>query len=160
VKIQAGLHHVIDRDGRLTLVTREPDLDALQAELEPYALRLDTRWRTFFGPSDLRRRSAVLDRALTEGVTPRWVRIAELLEQAAPRIDRRNGTVARVAVSRQDAEWYAGFCAQLQTEMDDVQDVIALFCGFYALIGIYAKYQCTAASLAYLALLAVQISNC
>lgn len=159
-RIKAGLHDAIDRDGRHTLVTREPDLEALQAELEPYGLRLDNRWRAFFGPSDLRRRSAVLDRALTEGATPRWERVAVLLEQAAPQIDRRNGTIARVAVSRQDAEWYAGFCAQLQTEMEDVKDVIALFCGLYAVVGLYAKYQCTAASLAYLALLAVQIGNC
>lgn len=160
VSIKAGLHHAVDRVGRHALLTREPDLDALQTELEPYGLRLDNRWRTSFGPVDLRRRSAVLDRALTEGVTARWDRIAALLEQAAPQIDRRNGTIARVAVSRQDAEWYAGFCGQLQTEMDDVKDVIALFCGLYALVGIYAKFQCTAASLAYLSLLSVQIYNC
>lgn len=159
-RIKADLHHVIDRDGRHTLLTREPDLDALQTELDPYGLRLDNRWRTFFGASDLRRRSAVLDRTLMEGVTPRWERIAALLEQAAPQIDRRNGTIARVALSRQDAEWYAGFCSQLQTEMDDVKDVVALFCGLYAVISIYAKYQCIAASLAYLSLLSIDIVNC
>jgi hypothetical protein len=160
VRIKAGLRHVIDRDGRHTLLTREPDLQALQTEIEPYRLRLDSRWRTFFGPSDPRRRSAVLDRVLTEGVTPRWERLAALLEQAAPQIDRRNGTIARVALSRQDAEWYAGFCAQLQKELDDVQDVLAVFCGMYAIVGIYAKYQCVAVSLAYFSLMTIQIANC
>jgi hypothetical protein len=159
-RITTGLQHVIDRDGRHVLLTRELDLQALQTELEPYRLRLDNRWQALVGPSDPNRRNAVLDRALTEGVTPRWDRVAALLERAAPQIDRRNGTIVRVASSRQDAEWYAGFCEQLNKELDEVKDVLSVFCGMYAIVGVYAKYQCVAVSLAYFGLLTVQIANC
>jgi hypothetical protein len=148
-----------EREGRYALLSRDHDLENVRREVETFGLSLDPSWRMRFVAVDPRRRARALDRVLAEGVTPTLDRVATLLERAAAQIDRRAGTVARV--SRQtDADWYAGFCEQLQKELDDVQDVMAVFCGMYGLVGIFMKYPCTAVALAYFGLTGVQIFNC
>ena len=156
--MKGAIREAIDRDGRHALITREPDLDGIQAEVERYGVQMPAGWRSQFVPSDMRKRTAALERLLAEGVTPISDRVATLLERVAPAIDRRNGTVVRVAFSRQDAEWHAGFCEQLMKEMGETKDFIALYCGLSAVVGIFMKYPCVAVSLAYLSLLSVDIA--
>jgi hypothetical protein len=81
-------------------------------------------------PHDVRSRNAAVEKLLKEGVTPTWDRLATMLDRAAPAIDRRNGSIVRVALSAQDAEYWAGYCSALWSNFLDTQQMATAVCAF------------------------------
>lgn len=158
-KIKAALNETIRREGRTAVLYREHDPNAARQELARYGFQFPRQGDAARAP-DFRVRAGVLDAVLAAGATPQWVRLADLLERIAPEIDRRNGSIVRVGLMRQDAAYWSGFCAQLDKELADIAEVVALFCGAVLWAGIFMQYQCMAATAAYSTMLAAKIAYC
>ena len=137
-KARSALREAIAQHGREPFLLHEPDQKAMRAELERYGFQLDERARHLVVPHDPSARHAAIDRLLAEGVTPAWDRLATLFERGAPAIDRRNGTIVRVGLSAQDAEYWAAYCSTLWAHYLDAQQMASAVCAFMAISWIAA----------------------
>jgi hypothetical protein len=144
--LRAAAGEAIRAEGRDVFLLREPDAGAMRAELERYGFQLDDRTRHLTLPHDLRRRSAAIDTLLNEGVTPTWDRLAAIFEQAAPAIDRRNGSIVRVGLVRQDADYWVAFCKSLWAHYQEAQLLATAGCVFMAIpfVGVIFSPACAA----------------
>lgn len=145
-RVKGALRDLIDKEGRNAVLFREPDENAMRAELKRHGFNVDERAQRPPRALDLRTRNAALETLLTGGVTATYEQIAGLLERAAPQIDRRNGSVVRVALA-QDAAWWSGFCAELWEQFVEAQEYANLVCTVAAIpyVGVVAIYACIAA---------------
>lgn len=144
--VTAAVAETIRRERRDVLLLRDPDPEAMRAELERYGFEFDPQASQFALPPDLHGRNRAIDTLLTEGVTPTWERIAAILERGAREIDRRAGGIVRVGLVRQDAEYWVGFCASLWDTYTEAQQIALAACAFMAipLVGVIVSPTCVA----------------
>ena len=145
-QLRAAAAEAINKEGRDVFLQREPDAGAMRAELERYGFELDERTRHLTLPYDLRRRHIAIDTLLNEGVTGTWDRLAAILEQAAPAIDRRNGSIVRVGLAGQDAAYWVGFCSSLWSHYQEAQLLATAGCALVAIpyVGVIFSASCAA----------------
>jgi hypothetical protein len=145
-QLRAAAAEAISKEGRDIFLQREPDAGAMRAELERYGFSLDERTRHVTLPHDPRRRNIAVDTLLNEGVTGTWDRLAAFLEQAAPAIDRRNGSIVRVGLVGQDAAYWVGFCSGLWAHYQEAQLLATAGCALVAIpfVGVIFSASCVA----------------
>ncbi len=126
-EVKARTAALVEKEGRYNVLYLEPDRDHLRSELRAYGAQLDEQALNAPITLDYNARLATLDSLLQSGVSARWERLAAIFERVAPDVDRRSGTVVRV--SRQtEADYWAGFCKQLSSEVSEVAFMTKILC--------------------------------
>jgi hypothetical protein len=126
-RVRVGVRALIDLRGRDEVLYHQQDAKTTEAALARFGFNIDTRLLNRVPTADYATRSAALDRLLRDGVSSAWERMADTLDRLAPAIDRR-GPVLAVS-RRQDAEFWAGFCASIWSDFQEMQSWASSVCG-------------------------------
>ena len=159
-KVRTATAQLIERDGRDAVLYTEINPERMRAELQRYRAQPDERLLNRALTLDYASRNAALNDVLAAGVVARFERMAAVLERVASEIDLRAGTTVRV--SRQDSEFWEGYCRALWSHIQETQFLTALHCAVVAIpvIGVAFVPLCSAYALAMLMLGLVYGANC
>ena len=159
-KVKKAMAQLIEREGRERVLYTESNREQVRAELKRYGAQPDERLLNRALNLDYAARTAVLDGVLASGVLAHLERTAAAIDRLAVELDRRSGAVVRV--SRQDSEFWEGYCRALWSHIQETQFLTALHCAVVAvpIIGVAFVPLCSAYALAMLMLGLVYGANC
>src|SRR5262245_14194742 len=125
--VKKAVADLIRSRGRDSVLYLEVDKAHVKARLKQYGIEADDRWFDTSG-LDYVSRTRILDEFQSRGLTGTFTRAAKVFDTLGAEIDKRGREVRVVRVQRDDAEWWAGFCAQLQTEIMRLGMDVAILC--------------------------------
>jgi hypothetical protein len=153
---QKALGDLIRTRGRDAVLNIELDRTRVKARLKQYGVAID---EGVFVSADYNTRARALDDLTNTGVSGVLARTTRTFDVIGRVLDQTQGRVARVRRVQTDADWYIGFCAQLQQEMARLGAEAAFVCGM-SFFAQPLEIVCAMLEMACAAQAAVYFANC